>query len=209
MDPSVSEKTVGQKPDTTDQDDTSEPVKTEPSLPVMSSEQIAASWIPEADRLLEEWRNRAYAAQSAYYLMAERFTLWNYLLGIPVVTLSGLVGTAIFSNLDSTVPFGRWIIGSVSVLAAILSSLQTFLRLSESATHFGVAADWYSAIRRDAEELLALPRDLRGDAKSALDSIRQEMNKVGQKAPALSERLWSQSAQRFGVKEPPFPSKRP
>jgi hypothetical protein len=197
MDPSVSEKI-----------DVVEATKTEPAPPVMTPEQIAASWSPEADKLLEEWRNRAYAAQSAYYLMAERFTMWNYLLGIPVVTLSGLVGTAIFSNLDASVPAGRWIIGSVSVLAAILSSLQTFLRLSESATHFGVAADWYSAIRRDAEELLALPRDLRGDARSCLDSIRQEMNKVGQKAPALSERLWSQSAQRFGVREPPLPERR-
>ena len=197
MDPSVSEKI-----------DAVDATKTEPDPPAMTPEQIAATWIPEADKLLEEWRNRAYAAQSAYYLMAERFTMWNYLLGIPVVTLSGLVGTAIFSNLDANVPAGRWVIGSVSVLAAILSSLQTFLRLSESATHFGVAADWYSAIRRDAEELLALPRDLRGDARSCLDSIRQEMNKVGQKAPALSERLWSQSAQRFGVREPPLPERR-
>ena len=194
MDPSQSEKS---DPDLS--------AKNDVRLPVMTNEQIAATWTPEADRLLEEWRNRAYAAQSAYYLMAERFTLWNYLLGIPVVTLSGLVGTAIFSKLDTSVTYGQWIIGSVSILAAILSSLQTFLRLAESATHFSVAADWYSAIRRDAEELLALPRDLRGDAKTALDSIRKDMNKVGQKAPALSERLWSQSAQRFGVKEPPLP----
>jgi hypothetical protein len=187
---------------------TSEPVKIEPSPPVMSSDQVVASWTPEADKLLEEWRNRAYAAQSAHYLMAERFTLWNYLLGIPVVTLSSLVGTAIFSNLDGKIPGGHWIIGSVSILAAILSSLQTFLRLSETATHFGVAADWYSAIRRDAEELMALPPNLRGDAKSCFDSIRQEMNKVGQKAPPLGERLWAQSAQRFGVHEPPLPERK-
>jgi hypothetical protein len=178
-------------------------------MPAMTSAQIAATWSPEADQLLQEWRNRAYAAQSAYYMMAEKFTLWNYLLGIPVVTLSGLVGTAIFSSLDSSIPYGHWVIGSVSMLAAVLSSLQTFLRLSETATHHGVAADWYSAIRRDAEELMALPRDLRGDARSRLDSLRKEMNKVGQKAPALTERLWAQSAQRFGVKEPPLPRKRP
>ena len=187
---------------------TSEPVKIEPSAPVMSSDQVVASWTPEADKLLEEWRNRAYAAQSAHYLMAERFTRWNYLLGIPVVILSSVVGTAIFSNLDGRIKFGNWIIGSVSILAAILSSLQTFLRLSETATHFGVAADWYSAIRRDAEELMALPRDFRGDAKSCFDSIRQEMNKVGQKAPPLGERLWAQSAERFGVHEPPLPERR-
>jgi hypothetical protein len=182
--------------------------KTDPPPPKMTSEQIAATWVPEADKLLLEWRNRAYAAQSAYYMMAERFTLWNYLLGVPVVTLSGLVGTAVFSNLDGTIKYGNWVIGSISIIAAILSSLQTFLRLAESATHFGVAADWYSAIRRDAEELLALPKEMRGDAKTALDKLRQEMNKVGQKAPALSERRWAESAQRFSVNEPPLPPRR-
>ena len=38
--------------------------------------------------------------------------------------------------------------------------------------------------------------------KSSLDTIRQEMNKAGQKAPPLSEKLWAEFAQRFGVREP-------
>ena len=167
-------------------------------------EKFASTWTVETEQLLQDWRNRVYAAQSAYYMMAERFTLWHYLLGIPVVIVSGLVGTAIFANLVTSVTYGKAIVGSVSILAAILSSLQTFLRLAEGGTHHGTAADWYAAIRRDIEELLALPRELRGDPKLCLDSIRREMNKAGQKSPPLSERFWAKIAQRFGVKEPPF-----
>src|SRR5262249_5110216 len=33
--------------------------------------------------------------------------------------------------------------------------------------------------------------------------IRQEINKAGQKAPELSERLWRRIARRFSVEEPP------
>ncbi len=164
----------------------------------------APVWNAETERLLQDWRNRAYAAQSAYYVMAERYRRWNSQLGIPVVILSGLVGTAIFTDLEHSIKFGQWIIGSVSLFAAVLSSLQTFLRLSDSAVEHGAAADWYSAIRRDIEQILALPEQNRGNPKSALDTIRQEMNKAGQKAPALSEKLWSEFAQRFGVKEPPL-----
>src|SRR5262245_51194572 len=156
-----------------------------------SREQLPGTWADEAEQLLQDWRNRAYAAQSAYYIMAERYRRWNYLLGIPVVILSGLVGTAIFADLQARVANSQWLIGSVSILAAVLSSLQTFLRLSDSAAEHGSAAAWYSAIRRDAEQILALPREARGHPKTCLDAIRQEMNKAGQKAPPLSEKLWN------------------
>src|ERR1700752_94919 len=94
---------------------------------------LNVAWAAEAEQLLSDWRSRAYAAQSAYYVVAEQYRKWNFLLGIPVVILSGLVGTAIFADLQHKITFGQWIIGSVSILAAVLSSLQTFLRLSEQA----------------------------------------------------------------------------
>lgn len=168
-----------------------------------SKQQIVYTWAPETEQLLQDWRNRVYAAQSAYYMLAERCTRWNYLLGIPVVIVSGLVGTAIFTDLQSNIPHGKLLVGSVSIMAAVLSSLQTFLRFEESATHHGTAATWYAAIRRDIEELLALPRELRGDPKVCLDLIRRDMNKASQKAPPLSERSWAKVASRFGVNEPP------
>lgn len=169
------------------------------------NDQAASAWTAETEQLLQDWRSRVYAAQSAYYMEAERLSRWNYLLGIPVVIVSSLVGTAIFANLEGSPSKSiRVVAGVVSVLAAILASLQTFLRLGESTTLHGAAGDWYSAIRRDIEELLALPPGLRGDPKVCLDSIRKEMNKAGQKSPELSERLWARIAQRFGVKEPPL-----
>jgi len=42
-----------------------------------------------------------------------------------------------------------------------------------------------------------------GSPHGVFDSIRQEMNKAGQKAPELSERLWRKVARRFAVEEPP------
>jgi hypothetical protein len=176
-------------------------------VPAVRRSSPSGVWADTAEQLLLDWRNRAYAAQSAYYMMAERYRRKNYMLGIPVVVLSGLVGTAIFADLEhSLAGYGQWVIGSVSITAAVLSSLQTFLRLADSAGEHGAAAAWYSAIRRDAEQILALPREARGSPKSCLDAIRQEMNKAGQKAPALPEKLWSRFAQRFGVEEPPLTS---
>jgi hypothetical protein len=156
-------------------------------------------WTPKVEKLLEEWHKRVYAAQTAYYEEAERFRRRNYQLGIPVVIVSSLVGTAVFADVGS-----KWLVGSVSLIAAVMASLQTFLKFGENATLHGSAADWFSAIRRDIEQLLALPPNLRGKPKGALDNIRQEMNRAGQKAPELSEHLWKRTARRFGVEEPPY-----
>ena len=161
-----------------------------------------APWTPRMEELLNDWRSRVYAAQSAYYEEAERLHRQNYLLGIPVIVVSSVVGTAVFADWGKDNAL-KWVVGSVSIVAAILASLQTFLKFGENATLHGSAADWFAAIRRDIDETLALPPELRGHPKHALDSIRQEINKASQKSPELSEQLWRRVARRFGVDEPP------
>ncbi len=85
-----------------------------------------AAWTPAVEELLKNWHGRVYAAQTAYYEVAERFRRRNYQMGIPVV------------------------------------------KFGENATLHGAAADWFSAIRRDIEEILALPPESRGKAKACL-----------------------------------------
>ena len=170
--------------------------------------QAGDRWTAEMERLLEEWHRRVYAAQSAYYLVAERLRRRHYYLGIPTVILASVTGTTIFAEVghgELSIPV-RLGAASVSILAAVLAGLQTFLRPAQGATEHGFAGDWFAAIRRDIEQLQALPPELRGDPKVCLNSIRQEMNRAGQKAPELDESLWTSVARRFGVKEPPLSS---
>ncbi|HWU37431.1 MAG TPA: DUF4231 domain-containing protein [Candidatus Acidoferrum sp.] len=165
-------------------------------------------WTSEVETLLKDWRCRVYASQSAYYSEAERLRRCHYLLGIPVVILSTIVGTSLVTSPDGSPMLPNWIAGGLSGVAAILASLQTFFRFGESAASHGTAADWYAAIRRDIEELLALSLQLRGDVRGRLDTIRKEINKASQKAPELRESLWAVFAERFGVEEPPLIGRR-
>jgi hypothetical protein len=169
-----------------------------------NASEVEAGWRPETEALLQNWHHRVYAAQSAYYLEADRFRRWHFLLGITVVVMSTIVGSSAFAEKGTGYGLPSLMIGVLGSLAAILAGLQTFLKLAESAAHHGVAADWYASIRREIEELQALPQHLRGNVRITLDAIRQNMNKAGQNAPELSEHLWSHVAQRFGVDEPPL-----
>ncbi len=125
----------------------------------------------------------------------------NYIVGVPAVIFSSVVGTALFAGLEKDSP-RTWIVASTSILAAILGALQTFLRFAERATLHASAADWYSAIRRDIEEVLHLPVEDRGTPKDCLDEVRKEMNRAAQDSPELSARRWTREAKRFGVQEP-------
>ena len=159
------------------------------------------TWTEQVEALLEDWRRRVYAAQSAHYASADRFRMLNYTVGVPAVIFSSVVGTALFAGLEKDSP-RTWLIASTSILAAILGALQTFLRFAERATLHATAADWYSAIRRDIEEILHLPVEDRGTPKDCLDEVRKEMNRAAQDSPELSARQWRREAKRFGVAEP-------
>jgi hypothetical protein len=159
------------------------------------------AWTAQVEALLEDWHHRVYAAQSAHYASADRFRTLNYVVGVPAVVFSSVVGTALFAGLEKDSP-RTWLVASISIIAAMLGALQTFLRFAERATLHATAGDWYSAIRRDIEEIIHLPIEMRGAPKDCLDEIRKEMNRLAQDSPELSARVWTREAKRFRVNEP-------
>ena len=182
-------------------------MQSEDTLPRMT-ESDGRDWDdPKAVELLEDWHSRVYAAQAAHYASADRFRLLNYIVGVPSIIFSSIVGTAIFAGLEKHSTPSR-LVASISILAAVLAGLQTFLRFSERASQHATAADWFSAVRRDIEEILHLPVNCRGKVKDCLDKVRKEMNRAAQDAPELSSSFWRQEAGRFRVKEPPVRKKR-
>jgi hypothetical protein len=163
-------------------------------------------WAQTETDLVREWGKRAAAAQHAHYFLATNLRRRNLALGIPVVILSAIVGTSLFASLAAsteTFPLRmRLAVGCVSLLAAVMAAIQTFLRFAERSERHAQAADWYSAIRREVDELLALPPEKRGESRRTLDGLRKEFNKAGQTYPEIGETTWHRFAPTYGVEEP-------
>ncbi len=164
-----------------------------------------ALWDNDTERLLRDWHNRAAAAAMAHYSLANRCRRRNVLLGVPVVVFSTVVGTSLFATLNeaSVNSSVRLMIGIVSVAAAVLAALQTFLRFAERAERHVTAADWYSAVRRGIAEVLALPPSARQPPTAYLPAVRKEMSKIGQQAPEIGAPLWLKVAAAHGVEDAP------
>jgi hypothetical protein len=178
------------------------------------------AWDDSVEDLYASWHRRVAAAEHGHRLMADRLRRRYLLLGIPVVIFTTLVGTSAFASISKAQ--GNSIqglgvdpdivllaVGTISVLAAILSSLQTFLRYATRAEGHRIAALRYETLRRDMATTLALPREARGLVDRDLDSARQRMDRYAKESPTIGERQWVRLSADFDLSTvPPDPTRR-
>ena len=151
-------------------------------------------WSKAVLERLRDWESRAAAAAEVHFQTSEYLSRWNIFLGIPVVALSAIVGTATFATLTHHVNIGiRIAAGTLSVIAAVLASVQTFLRFGSRAEQHRVAAERWSAIRREIEKALSLPPELLGNPKQLLDDVDARMDEAAEKSPAMPDRRWKRA----------------
>ncbi|HWB56748.1 MAG TPA: SLATT domain-containing protein [Gaiellaceae bacterium] len=154
----------------------------------------SSPWTPGVLDLLRDWSARAGASAARHYSSADRLSRGNLMLGIPVVVLTTFIGTSVFATLQDEIDTSlKILVGVISVTAAVLASLQTFLRFGERAEKHRVAGESWAALRREIDEMLALhPTYLaaRGDPKSYLDDLRKRMDDTAALSPALGDRQY-------------------
>jgi hypothetical protein len=166
------------------------------------------AWDDETDRLYTAWQRRVAAAEYGHRLMSDRLQRRHLLLGVPVVVLTTVVGTGVFASIeeDGFSTALAVVVGSVSILAAVLSSLQTFLKYSARSEGHRIAAIRYETLRRDMARVLAMPRVARGDPVRLVDAARQRMDRYAKESPAVGERLWGSLMDEFHLSRvPPDP----
>ncbi len=158
-----------------------------------------AAWEDDVEHLYHAWHRRVAAAEAGHGFMADRMRRRSLLLGVPVVVLTTIVGTSVFASLqDADVPTSvRVIVGSISILAAVISSLQTFLRYGARSEGHRVAAIRYETLRRDMAKVLALPREAKTEPVWEMDSVRQRMDRYAKESPTIGERYWAKLERQF------------
>ena len=143
-------------------------------------------------KLLQDWRERAFSEQQAHLEEARSFSKSHQTLGVGVIVFSTLVGTSVFATLETDVTLWiQIIVGMVSVCAAVLAALQTFLRYSERAEKHQTAAANYGKIRREIDQKLVMKMDHKEEIKEEdISSLREQYNFISQNAPNISLQTW-------------------
>jgi len=145
------------------------------------------------EELLTQWHRRLRETQFCHYEAAKPLFYANYCLGIPVIALTTFIGTSVFATLEKQVDLRiRLVVAITSVIAAVLASLQTFLRFTERAEKHRTIAAQAGSIRREVELLLATKGNTVLEAER-LDSIRNQVDKLAQDAPSIPEWVWKKA----------------
>lgn len=151
---------------------------------------------------------RVHKQGRSQYLAGKRSASMHNWFGIPVVVTTTLVGTVIFSTLSENP--SSWLkigTGLVSLLAAVLSALQTFFGFSEQAARHRTAAADYSGVRRRLEVFLVKHKQEAAQDNTAineLQAIADEITKLEQKSPDVADSFYELAKKEFKNDKDPF-----
>jgi len=142
---------------------------------------------PSPAFLLKTWYDRLTWAQIAHFDAAMRFGGRNIQMGLPAIILSTIVGTSVFASLNNdTIPqWAKITVGVISVAAAVLTALQTFLGFSERAEKHRVTAVRYGAVGRQIEQFLETGSSGEESTERLIDQIRESLNRLAEESPVL------------------------
>ena len=155
---------------------------------------------PAPAALLRRWHFRVDRMQGAYYEAARQCDSRHYWFGVPVFALSAVVGTAVFASIAKNPSQDirvQILVGMLSMLAAVLSGLQTFLRFSERAEKFRLAGANFANIKATIEILQIDPPSSPTGYAKALKDIEAVWDRVRKESPSLPRRLWKKFEQAF------------
>ena len=149
---------------------------------------------------LQQWHQGIRISHSAHFKAAEVYEQRNLWLGVPVVVLSAVTGTAVFTSSGDTAVAERVVVGLFSVAAAVLASLQTFLRYAELAQKHKAAAIKYGALRRELEEALATYSAEQPFPADFMHDIRQRWDALDEESPVVAKKIYDPVAAEYRKK---------
>ena len=150
--------------------------------------------------LLSRWHLKCRRNRHANYFAANHFSKKHYQLGVFSVSISAIVGSSVFASLGKIVePSAQIIVGAFSILAAIMTALQTLLKYGERSAKHRDTGYRYGALVRQIEILFSKNEEDPDDRE--LEKLNDIIDEVAESAPELPEKIWRRSLKRIPQKD--------
>ncbi|GIF09510.1 hypothetical protein Asi03nite_70480 [Actinoplanes siamensis] len=161
----------------------------------------SADW-DGAEKILRVWLRRTREGQHMQYEAAKYFRRAHYVIAVPVLLITTVLGTATFANITNSVAATTKVwFGSLTLLAAALAALQLHFRYLERAERHKNLGARYGKIRREIEAILALTKASRGDAKQVLSDVRSELDRISNEGDSVSRRIYKRTLRTLALRD--------
>ena len=142
--------------------------------------------------LLRDWHLSLVILHRGHWSAARHYESRNFWLGLLAAVSAAIAGTTAFATLsESPSTAVRTAIGFFSVLAAVLSALQTYFRSSELAERHKGAAVKYGFLRRELEQRIESDEGAMSDAK--LDDFRVRWDGIDSESPPIPAKIYGRA----------------
>jgi hypothetical protein len=146
--------------------------------------------------LLNGWLIHSHKCRDRHDVAARLYAKGQYALGIPSLVVSTIVGTSVFAALSSKEVPALWV-GILSIAAAVLAALQTFMDFGgRSDKHRSAGVKYKAAIRLIEQNKVRLAQ---GTAPSSeeVDSMRTLLDTLEDAAPVVMPKIYDQIEKKY------------
>jgi hypothetical protein len=148
----------------------------------------------EIPELIRGWLLHLHKGRDRQDLAARRYDRIRTWMGALATGFSAVVGTTVFAALEKDVsppsPSIKAAVALISILAAILTGINSFLNLSERTEKHRSAGVRYKGLIWDLELLRTEPVAELAGADSPLVRISKQLKELEQSAPVVPEKIY-------------------
>ena len=149
-------------------------------------------WKEEEEKLLKGWADKSQCYQWMHMKSHQRYQRKNALFTIPVIIISTITGTANFAQerfSEKQRPYVSIAIGSLSIIAGIITTIYQFLKISElNEGHRVAALSWGKFYRDINTELVKHPLD-RMVPDLFMKKSKEEYDRLIEISPIISTKI--------------------
>ena len=149
-------------------------------------------WKEEDENLLKQWADKAQCYQWLHNKSRDKYQKKNAWYTIPVIIISTITGTANFAQerfSDNTRPYVVISIGTLSIIAGIITTIYQFLKISEINEGHRIATLSWGKFHRNLEtELTRHPLD-RITPFELLNLSKEEYNRLIEISPSIDNKI--------------------
>jgi hypothetical protein len=163
-----------------------------------------AYWKEEEEELLKSWADKAQCYQWLHMKAREVYRRQNSRYTIPVIIISTFVGTASFAQDRFSEENRQYLamgVGSLSIIAGIISTVAQFLKVSElNEAHRIAALSWGKFFRTVKTEISRHPLD-RQTPTMLINHNKEEYDRLVEISPPIPKKVLAEFQSKFSAIE--------
>ena len=157
-------------------------------------------WSKEHEDILVDWADKAMCYRWLHANANQKFTKLSRWFTIPVIIISTLTGTANFAQDRISSDYLNlfvMVVGSLNIIAGIISTIQQFLKINELCESSRVSSiSWDKFYRNIRVELAKNPKE-RTPVLQMLKFYKEEFDRLMETSPSIGEDIINKFKNKF------------